>query len=66
MCTGGGLPCFHAARSIILAKENVNNYVEKWFTVPEYRKTYENGICHLPLPWTLILSPHSMSATFQA
>src|SRR5579859_7764782 len=39
-----GLPCFHAACTIIFAKENVNNYVEKWFTVAEYRKTYENGI----------------------
>jgi hypothetical protein len=39
-----GLPCFHAARTIIFAKEDVNDYVDKWFTVAEYRKTYENGI----------------------
>ena len=39
-----GLPCFHAARTIIFAKGNVNNYVDKWFTVVEYCKTYKNGI----------------------
>ena len=39
-----GFPCFHAARTIIFAEGNVNDYVDKWFTVVEYRKTYENGI----------------------
>ena len=39
-----GLPCFHAARTIIFAKGNVNDYVDKWFTVVEYRETYKNGI----------------------
>ena len=39
-----GLPCFHAVRTIIFTKENINNYVEKWFTVAEYRKTYKNEI----------------------
>jgi len=39
-----GFPCFHAACTIIFAEGNVNDYVDKWFTVVEYRKTYENGI----------------------
>src|SRR5437667_5693270 len=38
------LPCFHAMRTIIFAKGNVNGYVNKWFTVVEYCKTYKNGI----------------------
>jgi zinc finger SWIM domain-containing protein 3 len=39
-----GYPCIHAVKVILFRRENIANYVQDWFKVPAYRKTYENGI----------------------
>ena len=39
-----GLPCLYAARAVIFSKGQVNDYVDKWFTVIENRQSYRNGI----------------------
>jgi len=39
-----GYPCHHAARVLLDHEYKIEDYVDSYFKVTEYRKTYENGI----------------------
>lgn len=39
-----GYPCAHAAKVILTRREQLQDYVECFFTVTEYRRTYAQGI----------------------